>query len=70
MNPNRILAGWTCLAIAFAVVVLLGAGLVDPPGVASARTPSELLGAYVPFLGGALALFAIGLWLIRKPRRR
>ncbi|HEY4555276.1 MAG TPA: hypothetical protein VIG68_02405 [Lysobacter sp.] len=70
MNPNRILAGWTCLALAFAVVVLLGTGLVDPPGVAAARSASELLGAYVPFLGGALALFAVGLWLIRRPRRR
>lgn len=70
MNRNRILIGWACIGLGFLIVVLLGSGLVDPPGLRAARTPSDLLAVFAPPLLSALALFGTGLWLIRKPRRR
>ena len=70
MNPNRILLGWACIALAFVAIVLLGTGLVEPPGLRTVRSPSDLLAVFAPVLGVPLVLFALGLWLIKGPRRR
>ncbi|MFC0676625.1 hypothetical protein ACFFGH_02000 [Lysobacter korlensis] len=70
MNPNRILLGWACIALAFVVVVLLATGLVDPPGLGNVRSSSDLLMLFVSALLVPLLLFAFGLWLIKGPRRR
>ena len=70
MNPNRILAGWSCLMLAFMIIVLLATGFVDPPGLRAARSMSDLASSLVPFLVAAAGLFGMGMWLIRGPKRR
>ena len=70
MNPNRVLAGWACLMLAFMVIVLLATGIVEPPGLRTARSMSDLASSLMPFLVAALGLFGAGLWLIRSPKRR
>lgn len=70
MNPNRIYAGWACLGLGFALIVLLGTGVLEPPGLRGARSMGALLASFLPFLLAALALFGLGLWLIRRPKRR
>jgi hypothetical protein len=61
VNPQRILLGWTCIALAFIAIALVATGLVEPPGLLAVFGSAVL----VP-----LALFAFGLWLIKGPRRR
>ena len=70
MNPNRIYLGWACLGPGFALIVLLGTGMLEPPGLAGARSMRELLARFLPFLLAALGLFGLGLWLIKSPKRR
>ena len=71
-NQQRILAGWVCIAIAFALVVALGVGWLDPIGEGAAGIGSlaALASALLPVLAGPVILFALGLWLIKGPRRR
>ncbi len=70
MNRNRILTGWTCLGLAFVVIVLLATGVVESPGLRAARSLGELLAGFAVPVLIALALFVAGLWLIKKPRHR
>ncbi|KAB8196934.1 hypothetical protein FKV24_004315 [Lysobacter maris] len=64
-SPRR-LAGLLCLVLGFALVVLLGLGLIGP---GSDGAPPASLGAafagLVPFLLAALGAFVIGLVLLR-----
>ena len=72
VNRQRIFAGWLCIALAFALVVALGVGWLDPIGAGAAGITSfvTLLAALLPVLAGPVILFALGLWLIKGPRRR
>ena len=72
MNDGRRFAGWLCMALGFAVVVLLGYGVIDPVGVATDQAPASLAAlflALLPTLLGALALFVLGLWLLKGGKR-
>jgi hypothetical protein len=69
MKPLRLLAGWLCVAIGCALVVLLGLGAFDPVDAPASLGP--VLVAMLPSVTIGLALFAVGVWLINtgKPRR-
>ncbi len=66
MRPIRRLAGWLCVAIGFAVIVLLGLGVFDPMTAAAAKATSltPVLVAHLPAVSFAIAIFAVGVWLI------
>lgn len=69
-DPNRRLAGYACVALGFALVVLLGTGLVSPPGMpAAVDSLGALLAGLAPSVLAALALFLLGLWLLKGGRR-
>jgi hypothetical protein len=70
MNPQRILLGWTCIALAFVAVALVATGLVDPPGLRDVRGGRDLLTVFGSAVLVPLVLFGVGLWLIKGPRRR
>ena len=62
MNLLRILAGWTCIVAALALIVLIalgGASGVSMPG-------SPALMAHLPLVAVGLALLAVGVWLLKK----
>jgi len=67
MNGWRKLAGWLCVALGFAVIVMLGYGMLDPYGkpIGSATSIGSLLFGLLPSVLPALALFALGLWLLK-----
>ena len=66
----RPLAGYACVLLAFALVVLLGTGLVTPPGLpANATSLGALFVGLLPSALAALALFLLGLWLVKGARR-
>ncbi|KGM52616.1 hypothetical protein N800_11400 [Lysobacter daejeonensis GH1-9] len=72
MNDGRRFAGWLCVALGFAVVVLLGYGVIDPIGLSTTDAPDSLaavLYGLLPTVLGALALFVLGLWLLKGGRR-
>lgn len=71
VNRQRIYAGWLCIALAFALVVALGVGWLDPIGAGAAGITSfvTLLAALLPVLAAPVILFALGLWLIKGHRR-
>ena len=66
----RKLAGFFCVALGFALIVLLGYGVIDPIGasLAAATSMGAVLAALMPSVLMALGLFAIGLWLLKAPR--
>jgi len=73
VNRQRIYAGWLCVAIAFALVVLLGLGWIDPfgeQGLADIDSIAGLFAVMLPVLAGPVVLFAVGLWLLKGPRRK
>jgi hypothetical protein len=63
------MAGYACVLFAFALIVLLGTGLVAPPVDATATGLGALLFGLLPSVFGALALFLLGLWLLKGGRR-
>lgn len=67
----RKIAGYVCVALGFALVLLLGYGVVDPIGapLAAADSMREVLIALMPSVLLALGLFALGLWLLKGSRR-
>ena len=66
---SRSLVGYLCVAAAFALVVALGMGAINPLGVRGALTSvADMLLALVPSVLLALALFVVGLWLLRGKR--
>lgn len=70
MNPQRILLGWTCIALAFIAIALVATGFVEPPGLRDVRGGADLLAVFGSAVLVPLVLFAFGLWLIKGPRRR
>ena len=77
VDRKRIYAGWLCVALGFALIVLLGLGVVDPIGMSpqaggagrGAVSIGALLAGLLPSVGLAAGVFAIGLWLLKGPRR-
>ncbi len=67
--PSRRIAGWTCVAVGFALVVLLGLGVIGP---GTGDPPPASLGAalmgLVPTLALAVVAFVAGLLLLRGGR--
>lgn len=72
MRPMRILAGWLCIAIGFALVVLLGLGVFDPLDASMAATGSliPVLAALLPSVSFGIAIFAVGVWLITNGKSK
>ena len=69
-HRTRLLAGYACVALAFALIVLLGTGLLAPPGMpAQATTLAALLVGLLPSAGAVLVLFLLGLWLVHGARK-
>lgn len=68
----RMFAGWLCIVLGFAVMVLLGLGLYDPTTAAAARATSmtPVLVALLPSVSFGIAIFAVGVWLISTAKRR
>jgi hypothetical protein len=66
----RKLAGLLFVAAGFALIVLLGYGVIDPIGASLAQASSmgAVLIALAPSVLMALGLFVIGLWLLKSPR--
>lgn len=72
INRQRIYAGWLCLAIAFALVVALGLGVIDPVGMSTttgAISLSAILIGLLPSVLLAVVIFGIGLWLLKGGRK-
>jgi hypothetical protein len=70
MKSFRLLAGWLCIVLAFAVMILLSFGVFDP--MAPAETATSLVPVLVsmlPSVSFGIALFAIGVWLISTRKR-
>jgi hypothetical protein len=67
----RKIAGYLCVALGFALILLLGYGVVDPIGapLSAATSMREVLIGLMPSVLLALGAFAIGLWLLKGPRR-
>jgi len=72
VKPPRLLAGWLCIAIGFALVVLLGLGAFDPVAapVGPATSIPPLLIAMLPSVGFGIAMFAVGVWLITTRKNK
>lgn len=70
MNARK-LAGYFCVALGFALILLLGYGVIDPIGASAAGATSlgALLIGLVPSVLLALGAFALGLWLLKGSRR-
>jgi len=67
---TRRLAGYACVLLAFALVVLVGTGLLAPPNMpANATSLGALFAGLLPSALAALALFLLGLWLVKGARR-
>jgi hypothetical protein len=66
----RKLAGFFCVAAGFALILLLGYGVIDPIGASLAQASSmgAVLVALAPSVLMALGLFVIGLWLLKSAR--
>ncbi|MFC3550581.1 hypothetical protein ACFOLC_06075 [Lysobacter cavernae] len=61
----RLLAGWLCIGLGLALMVLLGLG-ADLP---SATSPTPILVALLPSVSFGLALCTVGAWLIATRKR-
>ncbi len=57
----RVLAGWLCIALGLAVIVLMGLG-VFAPGAGLASSPA--LVSLLPSISFGVAIAAVGVWLI------
>ena len=71
MNTRK-LAGYFCVALGFALILLLGYGVIDPIGglPAQAATMRDLLMGLMPSVLMALGAFAIGLWLLKGSAKK
>ena len=70
MTP-RLLAGYVLIVAAFVLILLLGYGVIAPFGsIGEAHDLGSLLAAAAPTLFIPLALFLLGLWLVKGARRR
>lgn len=71
MKSVRVLAGWLCIVLGFAVMILMSFGIFDPataPGSSDSLVP--VLVGMLPSVSFGIAIFAIGLWLISTGKRR
>ncbi len=71
MNARK-LAGYACVALGFALILLLGYGVIDPIGglpQAPASMRDVLIGL-MPSVLLALGAFVIGLWLLKGSAKK
>ena len=65
----RQLAGYVCVALGFALIGLLGYGVIEPIGTASgASSIGAVLLGLLPSVLLALTAFVLGLWLLKGKR--
>ena len=70
MNP-RLLAGYVLILAGFALILMLGYGVIEPFGsIAEADDMAGLLTAAAPSLLLPFAIFLVGLWLVKGARRK
>ena len=72
MKRMRLYAGYLCVAIAFALIVMLGYGMIDPIGMDMGASPETMGAALLGLLPSVLiagAVFAIGLYLVKGARK-
>ena len=62
MNVLRIVAGWACILVALALIVLIALG--SAPGASASASPALM--AHLPPVAIGLALLAAGVWLLKK----
>jgi hypothetical protein len=69
MNARKF-AGFACVALGFALILLLGYGVIDPIGgvPANAASMRDVLIGLMPSVLLALGAFVIGLWLLKGAR--
>ena len=67
----RQIAGYLCVALGFALILLLGWGVIDPIGMSpnGATSLGAVLLGLLPSVLMALGAFLIGLWLLKGSRR-
>lgn len=72
MNRMRLVAGYLCVALGFAIIGMLGYGVIDPIGLdlqAGGVSTGALLLGLLPSVLLAAAVFAIGLVLLKGARK-
>ena len=72
MKRMCLVAGYLCVAMGFALIVMLGYGVLDPIGVAPDAPPGSIGGVLLGLLPSVLlagTVFGIGLYLVRRARR-
>ena len=72
MKQMCLYAGYLCVVIGFALIVMLGYGVIDPIGPGADAPPAsigDLLLGLLPSVLLAAVVFATGLWLVRRARR-
>ncbi|GAB3102815.1 hypothetical protein [Lysobacter terrae] len=64
---TRKFAGYLCVALGFALIALLGYGVIDPIGGLPGGSASmrDVLIGLMPTVLLALGIFVIGLWLVK-----
>lgn len=69
MNTRKF-AGYMCIVLGFALILLLGYGVIDPIGASTTTATSmgALLIGLMPSVVMAMGAFAIGLWLLKGSR--
>lgn len=71
MKSVRLLAGWLCVVLGFAVMILISFGFFDPaqsPNSGDSLMPIVI--GMLPSVSFGIAIFAIGVWLISTGKRR
>ena len=72
MTLPRARIGWLCLALGFALIAMLGAGIIDPIGMHQGGNVTSLAGMFARLLPSVLLAvlpFALGLWSIKGARK-
>jgi len=72
MNRMRLYAGYLCVALGFALILMLGYGVIDPIGMdMDARRDSlgAVLLGLLPSVLAAAVVFGIGLYLVKGARK-
>lgn len=72
MQRLRLYAGYLCVVLGFALIIMLGYGLIDPIGMdlaAGVQSIGALILGLLPSVLIAAAVFAIGLYLVKSARK-
>lgn len=69
MKSFRLLAGWLCIVLGFAVMILISFGVLDPSPSPGATSLVPVLVGMLPSVSFGIALFAVGVWLISTGKR-